>query len=315
MSPSPTGDLPAALPTDGTSAAGAAARVPSSAELEEIARRHGLTRVGHRPPFGQYLRDLWGRRQFLWTLATAQAFAKTQESRLGQVWTVLNPILLAGAYYLIFGLLLGTRGGTENYVGFLTSGIFTFTFLSTVMSSGSKAVTGSVNLVRSLSFPRALLPVAKVLTEMVAAAPTFAVLMVIMVLTGERPSLKWLLFPVALLMTSMISMGVGLVLSRVVHDSRDAANFIPLVIRLLRYVSGVFYSVDHYLSSSGAPDWLVTVMTYQPIAVVLNLVRQSLMGESPVDPATWGAAAAWAVVLPAVGMVWFWRGEGTYGRG
>lgn len=287
----------------------------TSEQLEAIARENGLRRVGNRPPLGQYVRDLWSRRQFLWTLATAQAYAKTQESRLGQVWSVLNPVMLAGAYFLIFGLLLDTRGGVENYVGFLTAGIFTFTFLSTVMSQGAKSVTGSMQLVRSLAFPRALLPVSKVLTEVLAAAPSFVVLLVIMLATGERPTWEWLLFPVALALITSMSLGIGLVLGRVVHDSRDAANVIPLVIRLLRYVSGVFYSVDHYAQKAGAWPWLVSLLTFQPVAVMMNLVRESLLGELPVDPTTWLVGLVWAVVLPVIGFVFFWRGEGTYGRG
>ncbi|OLT37653.1 phosphate ABC transporter permease [Kytococcus sp. CUA-901] len=297
------------------SATAAGDGVPTSAELEDLAVQHGLHRVGHRPPLGEYLRDLWDRRQFLWTLSTSQAFAKTQESRLGQLWTILNPLLLAGAYYLIFGRLLDTRGGTENYVGFLTAGIFTFVFLSTVMSSGARAVTGSMPLVRSLAFPRALLPISKVLTEIVTAAPTFVILLLIMLVSGERPTWTWLLFPLALALVGSMSVGIGLVLARVVHDSRDAANFIPLVIRLLRYVSGVFYSVDHYLGSAGAPQWLVVVMTYQPVAVAMQVVREALMAEYPVQWETWAVAVGWAVVLPAAGLLYFWRGEDSYGRG
>ncbi|MFC0358435.1 ABC transporter permease [Kytococcus sp. HMSC28H12] len=309
---------PAGVPTAG---GGPSPQTPSaggslsSAELEAIARANGLRRVGHRPPLGEYLRDLWSRRQFLWTLSTAQAYAKTQESRLGQVWAVLNPVMLAGAYFLIFGLLLDTRGGTQNFVGFLTAGIFTFVFLSTVMSQGARAVTGSMQLVRSLSFPRVLLPISKVTTELIAAVPTFAVLLVIMLATGERPDAEWLLFPVALLLIASMSLGIGMVFARLVHDSRDAANLIPLVIRLLRYVSGVFYSVDHYLGAAGAPHWLAVVMTYQPVAVMMTLVRESLLGETAVDPVTWLAGLFWAVVLPLGGLIWFWRGEGTYGRG
>ena len=152
-------------------------------------------------------------------------------------------------------------------------------------------------------------------TEMVASAPTFAVLLVIMMVSGERPSVTWLAFPVALLLVGGMSLGIGLFLARLVHDSRDAANFIPMLIRLLRYVSGVFYAVDHYAQRAGAPGWLVDVMTYQPVAVMMNLVRQSLMREAPLDSTTWLVGLAWAVVLPVIGLLYFWRGEGTYGRG
>ena len=100
MTPDPTGVTPAGPAADPSSATAAGDGVPSPAQLEAIATQHGLRRVGHRPPFGEYLRELWGRRQFLWTLSTAQAFAKTQESRLGQVWTILNPIMLLSLIHI-----------------------------------------------------------------------------------------------------------------------------------------------------------------------------------------------------------------------
>lgn len=314
MTPDPQGVEPATAVGTSTDTPTAGTTL-SSAELAEIAQSNGLRRVGHRPPFGEYLRDLWQRRSFLWTLASAQAYAKNQESRLGQLWAVLNPILLAGAYYLIFGLLVRTKGGVDNYFGFLTAGIFTFTFLSIVMSGGSRSVSGQMSLVRSLAFPRALLPLSRVLTEMITAAPTFVVLMVIMVISGERPSWEWLMFPVALAMISAMSLGLGLILARVVHDSRDAGNLIPLVIRLLRYVSGTFFSLQHYLAEANAPQWLAWIMTNQPVAVMMELVRESLMAEAPLRPEVWMAGLIWSLVLPVIGMIWFWRGEGTYGLG
>ncbi|WP_433955544.1 hypothetical protein [Janibacter indicus] len=81
----------------------------STEEAAELAARHGLRTLSERPPLGRYLADIWQRRSFVWTLASAESYAKNEDNRLGQVWAVLNPLVLIASYYAIFGLLLRTH--------------------------------------------------------------------------------------------------------------------------------------------------------------------------------------------------------------
>ncbi|MDD9205941.1 ABC transporter permease [Georgenia sp. 10Sc9-8] len=283
-----------------------------------LAERHGLTRNGIRPRFGAYLRDLWRQRRFLWTLSAAESYARNQDNYLGQLWAVLNPLLLAGAYYLIFGLLLGVDGGVDNYVGFLVIGLFLFIYSSGNLTAGSRAITGNLGLVRSLRFPRAVLPLSVTLTEFLAVLPTLGVLLALVLITGETPTASWLLFPVAILLLLLINAGIALLVARMVHSSRDLRNLMPLVVRLLRYVSGVFFSIEHYvddLTGIVVLDRLIAiVMQYQPFALALDIARQALLAEFSLSLTSWLVAAGWALLLPVAGMTYFWRAEATYGR-
>ncbi|MEX1907762.1 ABC transporter permease [Janibacter sp. Y6] len=287
----------------------------SSAEATALAQRHGLTELGTRPPFGRYLRDLWRRRAFLWTLSSAQSYAKNHDNRLGQLWNLLNPALLIASYFLIFGVLLGTTGSVSNKVGFLSIGVVLFTFTSSVITRGSKSVTSNLNLVRALHFPRAVLPLSVALTELIAALPAFALLLVVMVLTGETPSVRWLLLVPAILLQTGVLAGFALIGSRLVNASKDIGQLIPVVVRLLRYTSGVFFPVAQY--ADRLPGLWGDVLIYQPFALPLEAARQALMSpaDHPFDLTVWWALAAWAVGLLAVGMVVFWIDEARYGRG
>ncbi|MEE6289005.1 ABC transporter permease [Georgenia sp. MJ173] len=282
----------------------------SSAEAAALAARHGLERSGVRPRLGQYLKETWRKRSFMWTLSSAQSYARNQDNYLGQLWAVLNPLLLAGAYYAIFGLLLNTRDGTVNYVGFLVIGLLLFIYSASTMTSSAKAVSGNLNLVRSLRFPRCVLPLSVALTEFIAVLPTLAVILVLVIATGEAITVSWLLFPVAIGLTLLINAGLALIVARVVHSSRDLRNLVPLAVRLLRYISGVFFSIEAY-AGQGV---LGIVMQYQPFALVLDIARQTLLGEFELNLTSWLVAAGWAIVLPVVGMIFFWRAEATYGR-
>ena len=285
---------------------------PDLEEARELARRYGLRPLAARPPLGEYVLDLWRRRGFVLTLSNGRSEARYQHNRLGRLWSVLNPALLILSYFLIFGVLLGTSRGVDNFLGFLAIGVIVFGVAGSVISSGAKAVAGNTGLVRALRFPRAVLPISVAITEMVANLGAFAVLLVLMLATGETPSWRWLLFPLALLLLALQVTGIALMAARVTHASRDLANLIPLLLRLLRYTSGVFFSISHY--TRNLPEVVGHVLEYQPFALQLTLVRQSLLGEFPPTLGPWLAALAWAVVLPVVGLVFFWRGEATYGR-
>lgn len=279
-------------------------------ELARLAARHGLTKVGSRPSLGQYIKTLWSRRSFLWVMASSRSYSRNQNNFLGQLWTVLSPLTLAGVYFLVFGVILNTRGGTDNYVGFLTIGIFIFTSISAAITAGSTAITSNISVVRALDFPRVVLPLSVALSEMLTLLPAIGVMIVIVLLSGEPITWAWLLLPVALVMILLFSAGCSMLAARIVVGARDLRNLIPVAIRLLRYVSGVFFSIQHYV---GAFSWGM-LLEYQPVAVYLTLVRSTMLHEVDVIPSVWIAGAAWAIVFFAVGFVVFWSAEEKYGR-
>lgn len=283
-------------------------------EAAQLAARHGLRTFSERPPLGRYLSDLWQRRSFIWTLSSAESYAKNEDNRLGQVWAVLNPALLILSYYAIFGLLLGTDRGVDNFVGFLAIGVVMFSFTSSVVTRGAKAITGKLSLVRALHFPRAILPMSVAVTEFIAALPAFALLFVLMFATGETPSWSWLLFPVAVVLQGVALLGIAFICARLVNISRDLGNLIPVIVRLLRYCSGVFFPVAHY--AQNLPPSVQDVVVYQPFALMLSLGRQSLLGaDNPLVLNDWLMMAGWSIGLAVVGLVVFWWDEARYGRG
>ncbi len=281
-------------------------------EVSSLALAKGMRPVGARPPFGKYLRQLWRRRGLIWTLASARSYARNEGQKYGQAWAVLNPLLLIATYLFIFGFLLRTGRGVDNFVGFLSIGVILFAFTASTLTSGSRAIRNNTGLVRALHFPRAMLPLAAVMTEFVALLPAIVVLLIVLPLTGEMPSWSWLLLPVALLLQALMQAGFVLVLARLVNASADIWNMVVVAVRVLRYLSGVFFNIgvvaqDHPI--------IRTILDLQPFALQLSLARQALMGQFVLDPFTWLVGIAWALLLPALGLWIFWFDEAKYGRG
>lgn len=281
-----------------------------STDLAGLARDSGLNALGTRPSLTTYVASIWKRRSFVWALTTSRVSVRHQNTYLGQIWLVLTPLLLAATYYLVFGRILTASRGIDNYVGFLVIGVFIYMFMTTTFSASGDSINGNIKLIRALQFPRAALPLAVVMSEGLVLLPTIGVMFAITVASGEVPSVSWLLLPLAFLLTLVFNAGLAFFTARVVQVTRDLKNVIPLITRLLRYVSGVFFSIEHFVGDSA----LGLVLQYQPFAVYLEIFRSCLLGEFDVSLSVWLAGAAWSVLMFVGGLLIFWAAEAEYGR-
>src|SRR5919205_1451739 len=209
----------------------------------ELAQRYSLVASSARPGLQQYLRQLWERRYFLIAFANARVVSLYTSARLGQIWQLLTPLLNAGVYLLLFGVLLNTNRGVDNYIAFLVIGVFIFNFTQRSVRHGADSVSRNLGLIRALHFPRATLPLAYTLAELQQLFGALVVMAGAVLITGEPVRLSWLLVPVAGALQSVFNAGVSLVVARVVAQTPDINQVLPFVLRTWLYTSGVFYSI------------------------------------------------------------------------
>ncbi|WP_402466742.1 ABC transporter permease [Isoptericola aurantiacus] len=297
----------------------------SSAERLALAEQYGLQPMGVRPPLTRYLRDLFARWAFIRTLGSATAYSKNQNNYLGQLWAVLNPTLNALVYVLVFGVLIGANRGVTNSVAFIVIGVFLFRFIDQSVQGGARSIAQKTNLIRSLHFPRAVLPIAQVFSLLATLVPTLFVMCAIVLLSGFIPAYTqihvtwyWLLLPCIVALIWVFNTGLAFIMARVVAITPDLDNIISFVMRFAMYGSGVIFPVTHYVDRlpDGVEAVLDPILTYQPIAVFLYVARSILMQEESIPPDAWMWlwATLWAVVTLVFGFIVFWRGEERYGR-
>ncbi len=128
---------------------------------------------------------LWQRRHFIVGYATARNVSMYTEAKLGQLWQVLTPLLNAGVYYLIFGLLFEAARGVAHYPAFLITGVFVFAFTERSIVTGSNVMRANLQLIRALYFPRASLPLAYVIVELQQMLVGIVVVTVVMLVSGK----------------------------------------------------------------------------------------------------------------------------------
>ncbi|MET7331551.1 ABC transporter permease [Nonomuraea sp. NPDC005650] len=284
--------------------------------LAKLAKRYGLRRAIARPRFPVYMRQLWERRHFILTYATSRNVSKYTSSALGQLWQVLTPLLNAGIYYVMFGLILGGKGNIENYPAFLLTGMFVFTYTQRTVTAGAKSITGNLSMIRALHFPRASLPLAYTIQELQQLAISMGVLLVIVIITGEPPTLFWLMMPVVLLLQTLFNIGASLVIARLGASMRDLNQLLPFITRTWLYASGVFFSIqEKVVGSAKLPQWVADVMYMNPAAAFIEWMRDILIENHAAPPMVWMSCVFWAVFALGFGFWYFWRAEERYGRG
>lgn len=283
-----------------------------------LAARYGLVKSTARPTLTAYLTQLWERRQFVLAYASARTTSAYSASRLGQLWQVITPLLQAGVYFLIFGWLLQMSRGIEDYPAFLVTGVFVFTFMQRSMNNGAKSISGNLQLIRALHFPRAVLPLSFVLVEFQQLMISMVVLFAFIAVVGVPITWMWLLVVPAMVLQMLFNIGLSLLMARIGAGASDINQLLPFITRIWFYTSGVFYSITRF--TDHAPEWVQTILTLNPGAAFLDLYRGVLIDsheplEMPWGLNVWQVTSAWAVLLLVGGFVFFWLREERYGRG
>lgn len=277
-----------------------------------MSQTHELKPVGRKLGLISYIKDLWQRRFFMMSFARARVEGQNSNAALGQFWLLLTPLLTAAVYYLLFGVILGVSRGIENFIAFLIIGVMMFRLTSTSANAGANAIISNKGLIRSLHFPRALLPIAASLQQFLQFLPSILVILVAVVATGEPIRWTWLLLIPILLIQFIFNTGLALLLARVINRARDLAKLSPFLIRMWGYLSGIFFSIE--ISKERFPAPIEPFLSYNPAHIFMQLTRSAFIESIDSSARDWYWGIGWAVLVFIIGFFVFFKGEGKYGR-
>jgi teichoic acid transport system permease protein len=266
---------------------------------DEYGERHVYEphRVGL-PPLGKYLDELWRRREFALELSRTTLRAQHFKTALGQIWLVINPLMLAVVYFILVSIL---RGGTRGAAFFahLIACLFAFQLVQHSVTKGARSVVKGGRLILNTAFPRTLLPISSVITSLMMFVPTFVVYGIIHVIAGLPIGfhLLWALPIIALLV--IFATGVATFVSAAQVYFRDISSFLPYMTRIWLYGSPVLYYVEE------VPDRYKPIIYANPMTPLLGAWSDVLnLGRAP-SAAMMAAGAAWAFGALIVGMLFF----------
>ncbi|HEX2809024.1 MAG TPA: hypothetical protein VHN80_22910 [Kineosporiaceae bacterium] len=282
-------------------------RARSTAAEDDYLGEHHVyePHVAGLPPLLPYFREVWRRRGFAFELARTTMHAANTDTVFGQLWLVLNPLLLAGVYYLLTDVIGGGARGKDpgEFFALLTSGLFLYYYITGAMTTGTTSVTAGGRLILNTPFPKMLLTVSTVYTAFRRYLPTLLVYAVIHLVVGLPIGLHMLWMIPLLFMSTLMGLGLANLFATLQVYFRDTASFLPYFVRIWLYLSPVLWTVDT-ARAKDASHLYKLLLQWSPLNPVFGIL--GAQGEVLVDghrPA-YGLLAyglAWSVGLFVVG--------------
>jgi teichoic acid transport system permease protein len=249
------------------------------------------------PPLGAYLRALWARRSFIAEFSRSELREQIYGSVFGQLWLVLNPLLLSGVYFLLI-YIIGGQSDSTRY-GHLTASLFLFYLVSNSLTGGVKSITAGQRLILNTAFPRIMLPISAMVIALFKFVPTLAVFFVMRTVLGLDYS--WQMFwaiPVVLI-ALLMGLGMAILISCINVYFRDIASFLPYMTRSLLYLSPILYQ------ASDLSDKLRSFEIANPIFYLLDAWSQVMVYAQAPDLFSLLHSLVWALAIFIIGTYFF----------
>ena len=263
---------------------------------------------------GLHLRlgEVWRYRDLVLLLAK-RTFATTyQQTILGPLWIVLQPVLSSLVYLFIFGYIAGlsTRGTPQTLFYFSSSAVWEL-FASSLLSNANTFVANA-QLFGKVYFPRLCVPLSNMLVSLAKFLIQLAIVAVLTLVFVADGSVhpKWglfLLLPLLFVQMAFMGMSVGILLSSLTTRYRDLSLVVNLGVNLLMYASAVVYP-----ASSVPAGLLRTCLQINPVAQQMELIRLVMLGQGDFHAAFFLAGTIVTVVLFVWSVLVFNRVERTF---
>ena len=252
------------------------------------------------PDLRKYVGALWQRRQFMVALADADLRAARARTRLGDIWSVLDPLFMAVIYFFLFTVLRG--GARAAFLPILIGDIFLFSLTASALTEGGSAIKRSKSLMLNSTFPRALLPLTTVYKAYRKFVLMALVLVVIFPVVGGQVGPGLFVLPLLFVIQLVMNVGIALLVCTFVTLNPDASNLMAYVSRVLFFATPLIYPV------SLLPPGAKLLVGWQPLFGLFSGYQAILSGGVP-SPSSVIHAALWAAALFAIGARVFLRRE------
>jgi lipopolysaccharide transport system permease protein len=223
--------------------------------------------------------ELWQYRDLLWILASRDVKLRYKQTALGVIWVVLQPLVAALIFAVIFGGFAKLPSDGSPYLLFVFSGLLPWNFFAGALQRAGNSLITDSRLISKVYFPRLMIPLASTGAVLIDFAVTLGVFAVLAVIYRVPPTWHLLALPFFLLLTILLAVGVSLWLSAFNVQYRDFMYALPFLIQVWMYGSPVVYA------TSIVPERWRTLFGLNPVVGLLEGFRWSLLGNSSLTPA------------------------------
>jgi len=197
---------------------------------------------------------------------------KYRNSLLGYFWSLLEPLMLSGVYFVLFVIIKGSP--EPNYPLWVIIGVITWGHFSQSLGGTIGSLTQNSGLIKQVYFPREIFAITKVGSSLAITALGLLVAIPLMYILNIQPNGNLLMVPIGLIMVSMLSLGVGLLLACLNAVNRDIEHFFRFVTRAGFFLSPVMWTIEM------VPKSLEGYIMANPMVVPITMIRNGIDGRS-----------------------------------
>lgn len=260
------------------------------------------------------LRELWDYRDLCNLFVKRNITTQYKQTVLGPLWYIIQPMITVVMYMVVFGGIakIPTDGLPQPL--FYLSGICLWQYFSDCLNKTSSTFTANAGIFGKVYFPRLIVPISTVVSNLLRFGIQFALFMVvyaiyqIWIIPGQIHT-NWyaLLLPVLVLMLAGLALGFGILLSSMTTKYRDMSLLLSYFVSLWMYATPVIYPL-----STITNEKLRMLMSLNPLTGIVEAFKYGFLGEGQFSWGMLGYSAAFMMVLLALGIVIFNRVQKTF---
>lgn len=244
-------------------------------------------------PFSRYRRSLW-------LLTTRDLRVRYSTSFLGYLWSILDPLVMAGIYWFVFTQVFDRGVGHEPYIVFLLCGLLPWMWFTGAVSDSTVAFTREAKLVRSTTIPRTIWVARLVLSKGIEFVASIPVLAAFAIVYGAVLHWEAVYFLLGIVIQAALIFGIGLIVAPLVVFFRDLERAVRLALRFVFYASPIIYGLKDL------PEGLQPLGAFNPMSGIISLYRAAFFPEQ-LDWFAVAVSAAMSAVLLVLGFLVFRR--------
>ncbi|HUP61839.1 MAG TPA: ABC transporter permease [Thermoanaerobaculia bacterium] len=247
--------------------------------------------------------EIWAYRELMAIFAWRDLKVRYRQTLLGAVWVMGQPIVSMLIFTLLFRRVAQLRVSTEvPYPVFVLAGLVIWNFVAGAINRSGNSLIGASHLISKVYFPRLVVPLSNVVTDLVDFALAAMLLIPLMAWYRVTPGLEIVLLPLAVLLATIFALGAGLWVAALNIEYRDVRIVVPWIVQIAMYATPVVYPL------SALPERYRLVAMFNPMAGIVETFRATLFGTPfPRWPLAWSVVTS--VVLLVSGAFYFRRVE------
>ena len=188
-------------------------------------------------------KEIYQYREMMRSMINRELKGRYKGSALGVLWSFLNPLLQLLVYTVVFSFIM--RNGIEDYYLFLIVALIPWIFLSSSVTMGASCIRAQKEMVNKIYFPREILPIASVTSQLINMFYAFLVIFAILLISGKGINLYALLYlPLIILIEYFFALGLIFLISALTVYYRDLEYITGILVMAWQFLSPVMYGID-----------------------------------------------------------------------